>query len=339
MYVLANRDIELSCDETVVKTLGESTKSTYAMALIGLEERRSIFAPLCTSFSKNLIEERIVAIMKIKKRSIVSIILAIALVSVLTVGALTAFASNNPEEGLYDSYNAFYESYYEEEVSAILDEPYLDAIPEDEDDLPVYDEPDGWDEWLEWYNSLSPEQQSQVSLSPPQEGMVYAYPIQVERQNPYRIAATLEEVWAIIALQDGTIPLTNIDVPEIRNRQVDGIIILEQCLYEAMDVLLRAYAQSGYTYASRNLTTTRVEISPAFEEMPYYMKVSVIRHEFFRAAMDLGLVYLPLGTGRYGTDEEFYRSRDEARRLLELYDGEFPSEESIRESAQRLFGD
>ena len=35
MYVLANRDIELSCNETVVKSFGETVKSTYALILIG----------------------------------------------------------------------------------------------------------------------------------------------------------------------------------------------------------------------------------------------------------------------------------------------------------------
>ena len=343
MYILANRDIELSCDEAVVSAMGESTKSSYAMALIGLEERRSIFAPLCTSFSKNLLEERIVSIMKIKKRSIVSMVLAVVLVAGLTIGALTVFASNAPEERLFDPYDEHCESLRLEPIPVATEDMRLEAILAD-DEAPTINEPGNWDEWLEWFNSLTPEQQAYVSVRPPQEYIepVHAYPINenpIESQNPYRIATSIEEVWAIIALQDGTIPITNIDMPEIRNRQVDGIIILEQCLYEAMDVLLRAYAQSGFTYATRNMATTRVDMSPAFEEMPDYMKAAMLRHEFFRVAIEMGLVYMPPGTGRYGTDEEFYRTRDEALRLLELYDWGFPSNESIRESAQRLYGD
>ncbi|MCL2404826.1 MAG: M56 family metallopeptidase [Defluviitaleaceae bacterium] len=334
MYILANRDIELSCDEAVVRAMGESTKSSYAMALIGLEERRSIFAPLCTSFSKNLLEERIISIMKIKKRSIVSIALAAVLVTVLTIGALTVFASNTTD----DMATGSYDEYAEAVVPAAIEDTNVT-----DDEVPIINEPGNWDEWLEWFNSLTPEQQAYVSVRPPQEYVepVHEYPINenpIEPRNPYRIATSIEEVWAIIALQDGTIPITNVDVAEIRNRQVDGIIILEQCLYEAMDVLLRAYAQSGFTYATRNMATTRVDMSPAFEEMPDYMKVPMIRNEFFRVAIEMGLVYMPPGTGRYGTDEEFYRTRDEALRLLELYDWMFPSDESIRESAQRLYG-
>ena len=65
MYILANRDIELACDEAVVRACGETTKSGYAKALVGLEESRGMLSPLYASFSKNSIEERIVAIMKI----------------------------------------------------------------------------------------------------------------------------------------------------------------------------------------------------------------------------------------------------------------------------------
>ena len=70
MYILANRDIELACDEAVVRLFGESTKAAYARALISMEETRSSLTPLCNNFSKNAIEERITAIMKIKKTTI-----------------------------------------------------------------------------------------------------------------------------------------------------------------------------------------------------------------------------------------------------------------------------
>jgi len=92
MYVLANRDIELSCDEAVVRSFGETMKSTYAMTLIGWEERKSSLAPLISGFSKNAIEERITAIMKIKKYSTPVIIVAVLLVVGLSVGFATSSA-------------------------------------------------------------------------------------------------------------------------------------------------------------------------------------------------------------------------------------------------------
>lgn len=90
MYVLANRDIELSCDETVVRIFGETIKSAYALTLIGLEEKKSRFTPLVNNFSKNAIEERIVMIMKMKKTSLMRIMLALAIV----VGTTTVFATS-----------------------------------------------------------------------------------------------------------------------------------------------------------------------------------------------------------------------------------------------------
>lgn len=96
MYVLANRDLELSCDETVVRQFGEQTKSAYARMLISMEETRSGLTPLCNNFSKNAIEERIGAIMKIGKTTRLSLALAsVIVVGMTTVFATSAFASNN----------------------------------------------------------------------------------------------------------------------------------------------------------------------------------------------------------------------------------------------------
>lgn len=84
MYLYANRDIELSCDEAVVRFFGENTKSAYAMTLITMEETKSGIAPLCNSFSKNAIKERIISIMKIKKTSLIAILAAFILITGIT---------------------------------------------------------------------------------------------------------------------------------------------------------------------------------------------------------------------------------------------------------------
>ena len=102
MYILANRDIELCCDEAVVRLFGENTKAAYARSLISMEETRSGLAPLCNNFNKNAIEERITAIMKIKKTSIFSLVPAVALVvGVTTAFATTAFAASDRQEPDY----------------------------------------------------------------------------------------------------------------------------------------------------------------------------------------------------------------------------------------------
>lgn len=91
-YVLANRDIELSCDETVIRSLSkEISKSSYAMALIGLEEHKLKFAPIGNSFSEHAIEERIIAIMKTKKFTFISL----ALTVMITAGTIILFAATS----------------------------------------------------------------------------------------------------------------------------------------------------------------------------------------------------------------------------------------------------
>lgn len=97
MYVTANRDIELSCDETVVKTVGEAMKSAYALILIGLEEKKSCHTPFVNNFSKNAMEERITSIMKMKKTSLGGILLACGLVLGITVVFTTGSLAKNAD--------------------------------------------------------------------------------------------------------------------------------------------------------------------------------------------------------------------------------------------------
>ena len=147
MYILANRDIELSCDEAVVHSFGETIKSTYAGILVSMEERKSVLTPYYNSFSKNAIEERIIAIMKIKKTSLIAVLTAIIMVAgITTVFATTAMAnSNNPLTAIpdtdftndeYDKLLALqFEGYeklsvadYREKVCTILDADYPDYM-------------------------------------------------------------------------------------------------------------------------------------------------------------------------------------------------------------------
>lgn len=93
MYILFNRDLELSCDETVVRRFGMDIKSVYATALISMEEKKSGLTPLCNSFSKNAIEERIRAIMKIKKTSKFAVMISAVLVIGVTGGFATSASS------------------------------------------------------------------------------------------------------------------------------------------------------------------------------------------------------------------------------------------------------
>lgn len=90
MYALANRDLELSCDERVVRSFGAEAKKGYALTLLSMEEGRSGLRPLCNHFSKNAIEERIRAIMSMKKTTA----WAMAAGLVVVIGVTVAFATS-----------------------------------------------------------------------------------------------------------------------------------------------------------------------------------------------------------------------------------------------------
>lgn len=100
MFIVANRDLELTCDEMVVRRFGTDNKTAYAYSLIGMAEQREKFTPLYNGFSKNAAEERIVSIMKFKKASVITIVLAVLLtagsVLVFTLGNFNAFAAEQP---------------------------------------------------------------------------------------------------------------------------------------------------------------------------------------------------------------------------------------------------
>ena len=154
MYVLANRDIELSCDETVLHLFGENTKASYARILIGMEEIKSGITPLCNNFSKNALEERMTAIMKTKKSTILSIALAVLIVA----GTATAFATSAKVEddkansttlmaGIEKTYTIDGKTYYEFWDGTTMEESeYLKKYPMPEVEWWTYEE---YKEWLD----------------------------------------------------------------------------------------------------------------------------------------------------------------------------------------------
>lgn len=69
MQILFNRDLELTCDEKVITSVGAEQRQEYALTLINLAGNKSGISFLHSSFGKNVIKERIVSIMKYKKTS------------------------------------------------------------------------------------------------------------------------------------------------------------------------------------------------------------------------------------------------------------------------------
>lgn len=69
MVCLADRDMELACDEAVLRALGPDCKKIYAMTLLDMAQRSCGSAPLCSGFARSRVEERIRAILAFRRVS------------------------------------------------------------------------------------------------------------------------------------------------------------------------------------------------------------------------------------------------------------------------------
>jgi hypothetical protein len=78
--------MEMSCDERVLRELGMGAKADYSQTLLSLSMRRRIFSASPLAFGEGGIKARVKNVLGLKKRSRVIIVVAVALVAVLTVG-------------------------------------------------------------------------------------------------------------------------------------------------------------------------------------------------------------------------------------------------------------
>jgi len=97
MYVLIHRDLELSCDEKVLRLLGEGNESTYALALIDLAEKQHQLMTTGSYFSKHVgIKTRIQAMGSMRRGGLLSVI-GTSLAMVLVGSGMFVYASGQVE--------------------------------------------------------------------------------------------------------------------------------------------------------------------------------------------------------------------------------------------------
>lgn len=102
-FLLLCRDIELACDETVIRTMDESERKSYLYALIGYDReggRKKIPAPVCPlAFGEVDIKERIVRAKTWKKPAFVLTLFALILCTAAAFCLLTdPKGSSNPSQ-------------------------------------------------------------------------------------------------------------------------------------------------------------------------------------------------------------------------------------------------
>lgn len=96
MYVYMNYDMELACDEGVLRKLEGDNRKSYALTLIGLEEKKGYPSMSVNYFSKNRTQKRITAIMKNRKISFIGNVCATVLIALIMLCGTTAIATAAP---------------------------------------------------------------------------------------------------------------------------------------------------------------------------------------------------------------------------------------------------
>ena len=85
-FLLMGVDMEMSCDERVLKEMGGEMKKDYSLSLLSLATERRIIGGSPLAFGEGGVKERIKNVLNFKKPSRVIMIVSVALVAVLIVG-------------------------------------------------------------------------------------------------------------------------------------------------------------------------------------------------------------------------------------------------------------
>ena len=88
-YILLCKDIELACDEKVIKKIGYDKKKDYSQTLLNLSIPRKYISACPVAFGEGGINERIKNVLKMKKSKNIVITVAVALCAILAVCFLT----------------------------------------------------------------------------------------------------------------------------------------------------------------------------------------------------------------------------------------------------------
>ena len=88
-YILLCKDIELACDEKVIKKIGYDKKKDYSQTLLNLSIPRKYISACPVAFGEGGINERIKNVLKMKKSKKIVITVAFALCAILAVCFLT----------------------------------------------------------------------------------------------------------------------------------------------------------------------------------------------------------------------------------------------------------
>ncbi len=110
-FLLMSADMEMSCDERVLKEMDGDIKKAYSISLLSLATGRSLINGSPLAFGEGNIKGRIKNVLNFKKPTAWVIVLSVALVAVLSVGfaANRTTPDNSSDWDIYDFPNYLYD--------------------------------------------------------------------------------------------------------------------------------------------------------------------------------------------------------------------------------------
>ncbi|MCL2391119.1 MAG: M56 family metallopeptidase [Oscillospiraceae bacterium] len=125
-FLLMGADMEMSCDERVLKEMGDAVKKDYSLSLLSFTVNRRIIGGSPLAFSEGGLKNRIKNVLNFKKTSKIVVSVAITLAIALSVGLLLDGVS----EAEYSSSPLPVEGYDHTEPSAVAGTENLQSYQE-----------------------------------------------------------------------------------------------------------------------------------------------------------------------------------------------------------------
>ena len=110
-FILMGADMEMSCDERVMKELGSDIKNAYSLSLVRVAAGHKILNGSPLAFGEGSMKERIKNVLKFKKPSRLILIASIGLAAVITVGLTVNRITDVDTLDVEDEDNRIYGTY------------------------------------------------------------------------------------------------------------------------------------------------------------------------------------------------------------------------------------
>lgn len=126
-FVLMEKDMEMSCDEAVLKKLGADVKKEYSRSLLALSTGEMKFWSSPLAFGEGSVKERVRNILAYRKRTVLGIVLAAMVIIIVGTGLLLNPVRENEAAAEYEKEQKL-EAFVEVQELAAFVEAYAEAF-------------------------------------------------------------------------------------------------------------------------------------------------------------------------------------------------------------------